>query len=72
MEAVAGVTEMAVSVALVTVRTALPVTLPELALMVAVPAATALARPAALMVATPVALLVQVTVAVQSALVLLE
>jgi hypothetical protein len=56
----------------VTVRTTLPLTLAEVALMVAVPAATALASPAALMVATPVALLVQVTVAVQSALVLLE
>jgi hypothetical protein len=70
MEAVAGVTEMAVSVAPPppTVRTALPNTLPEAALIVEVPASTALASPVPLTVATARLLLDQVTTAVQSAL----
>jgi hypothetical protein len=45
---------------------------PEPALMVAFPAATALARPVLLIVATAGLLLNQVTAAVQSELVLLE
>jgi len=56
----------------VTVRTALAVMLPEVALMVAFPGATALAIPALLMVAAAVLLLDQVTVAVQLELVLFE
>jgi hypothetical protein len=72
MEAVAGVTLMPVTVAPVTVRTALPVILLDTALMVAVPAATALTRPALLITATAGLLLDHVTVAVQSALVPLE
>jgi hypothetical protein len=56
----------------VTVRTPLPMMVPETALMVAVPAATALASPAVLMVAAVVLLLDQVTVEVQLELVLLE
>ena len=63
---------MPVRVGLVTVSTPLPVTLPETALMVALPAATALAKPVLLTVATAGLLLDQVTVAVQSELVLLE
>jgi hypothetical protein len=55
-----------------TVRTPLPVMLPDTALIVAVPAATALTMPALLIMATAVLLLDQVTVAVQSALVPLE
>jgi len=56
----------------VTVRAALPLTLPEVALMVVLPAATALAKPLPAMVATAALLLDQATLAVQSELVLLE
>ena len=63
---------MPVNVGLVTVRTPLPVTPPETALMVALPAATALTMPELLIVATAGLLLDQVTVVVQSELVLLE
>ena len=63
---------MPISVALATVRTALPVMLPETALMVAGPAVTALAKPAPLMVATAGLVLDHVTVAMQSALLLFE
>jgi hypothetical protein len=59
-------------VGLVTVSVPLPVMLPEPALMVAVPAATALAKPELLIVATAGLLPDQVTVAVQSEFVLLE
>jgi len=72
MEAVAGLTVMPVRTGLVTVRTPLPERLPEAALMVALPAATALARPALPIFAAAVLLLDQVTFAVQSELVLFE
>jgi len=72
MEAVAGLTLTPVRVGLVTVRTLLPEMLPEVALMVALPAATALARPALPIFATAVLLLDQVTVAVQLEVVLFE
>ena len=48
-----GVTAIERSTAAVTVSVAVPVTLPELAAMVVVPAALPLARPAALIVALP-------------------
>ena len=63
---------MAVKAALVTLRVAVPVTLPEAALMVVVPAATPLASPAAEIVAAAGLLLDPVTVGVQSELVPLE
>ena len=63
---------MPVRVGLVTVRAALPFMLPEVALMVALPAATALARPALLIFAAAVSLLDQVTFDVQTELVLFE
>ena len=74
MEAVAGVTEMEVSVgvALVTVSAAVPEMLPDVAVMVDVPAATPVARPALEIVAAAVLLLDQVTVDVQLAVVLFE
>jgi hypothetical protein len=72
MDAVAGVTAMLVKDAAVTVRTLDPETLPEVALMVEVPAATPAAAPAAEIVAAAVLLLDQVTVEVQLELVLLE
>jgi len=50
----AGVTEMEDRVAWVTVRAVLPETVPEVAVMVAVPAATAVARPLLITVATDV------------------
>jgi len=63
---------MPVRVGLVTVRAALPFMLPEVALMVALPAATALARPLLEIFATAVSLLDQVTFDVQTELVLFE
>jgi len=63
---------MPVSVGLVTVSTALPLMLPEVALIVALPAATALAKPALPIFATAVSLLDQVTFPVQLELVLFE
>jgi hypothetical protein len=63
---------MPVRVGLATVRTLLPVMLPETAMMVAVPEAIPLARPAAVMEATAGLLLDQATVEVQPELVLLE
>ena len=59
----AGVTAMEVSVtaAVCTVRVVLPVTLPSVAEMVLVPAATPVARPVVLMVAIPVAEEAQLT-----------
>ena len=72
MEAVAGVREMPVIVALVTVRTLVALVLPEVAVMVDEPAATPVASPVELMVAAAVLLLVQVTDEEQFELVLLE
>jgi hypothetical protein len=54
-EGVAGVTEIAVKTAAVTVNVAKPLMLPEVAVTVAVPEATLVARPPLLMVAIPVA-----------------
>ena len=72
IDAVAGLTAMAVSTAPVTVSVAVPETLPEAALIVVVPAPTPLARPAAEIVATTGLLLVHATLALQSAVVLSE
>jgi hypothetical protein len=60
IEGFVGVTLMEASVAAVTVRVVVPVTLPETALMVADPAPTPEARPAAVIVATPVFVELQV------------
>lgn len=49
----AGVTAIETSVAALTVREALPVTPPEVALMVVLPAPTAVAKPETLIAATP-------------------
>ena len=57
-----GVTAMDEMVLAVTVSAAAPLTLPDVAVMVEVPAATAVARPAALMVAVAVLELDHVTV----------
>ncbi len=65
IEGDAGVTAIETRAAAVTVMVVDPVMLPELALMVVVPTATALARPLAEMVATVVAEELQVTVAVK-------
>jgi hypothetical protein len=72
IEAVAGVTEIPVMVGPVTVRAAVPDTLPEVALIVDEPAAAPVARPALEMVAAAVLLLDQVTVEVQFDVVLFE
>ncbi len=74
IDAVAGVTAMEVSVGAgaLTVRVALPEMLPDVAVMVDVPAAMAVANPATEMVAAPVVLLDQVTVEVQLEVVLFE
>ena len=72
MEAVAGERVIPLSVAAVTVRVLVADLLPEVALMVEVPAATPVARPDPLMVAAAGLLLDQVTVALQFELVLLE
>ena len=61
----AGVTAMDVSAAAATVSVVLPTTLPEVAEIVLVPVATAVARPAVLMVATVAAADAQLTVAVR-------
>jgi len=65
IEAVAGVTVIPVNVAPVTVKLALPETLPVVALMVVVPAAAPVARPPFEIVAVAVLLLDQVTLLVQ-------
>jgi hypothetical protein len=72
IDAVAGVTAMLVSVGAVTVSAPVAERLPEVALIVEVPAATPVAMPALLTVAAAVLLLDQVTVDVQFELVLLE
>lgn len=72
IDAVAGETAMAVTVGLVTVSVADPVVLPDVAEMVAVPAATPVARPVLLMVAAAVLPLDQVTVEEQFEVVLFE
>ena len=69
--AVAGETVMPVSVALVTVRTLVADMVPEVAVMVEVPAATPVARPVLDTVAIAVLLLDHVTVEEQLELVLL-
>ena len=61
MLGLAGVTAMEDRVAEVTVRVVFPETLPEVAVMVAVPAATGMARPLLLTVATDVLEEAQVT-----------
>ena len=57
----AGVTDMEERVAEVAVRVVLPEIIPELAVMVALPAATAVARPLLLTIATAVFDELQVT-----------
>jgi len=69
--AVAGETVMLFRVAVVTVRMLVPDTLPEVAVMVEVPAATPIARPVLDTVAAAMLLLDQVTVEEQLAVVLL-
>ena len=54
-EGVAGVTEIAVKTAAVTVKVAEPAMLPEVAVIVAVPGATLVASPPLFIVAIPVA-----------------
>ena len=65
MDAFAGVTEIDESTAAVTVRVAELLTLPEVAMMVAVPLATPVATPLLLMVATELAEEVHVAVLVR-------
>ncbi len=72
MEAVDGERAMLVRVGLDTVRELVPLTDPEVAVMVVVPDATPVARPLAAMVAVAGLLLDQVTVEVQFDVVLLE
>ncbi len=72
MLGVAGVTAMDASVALVTVKVAVPDMSPEVAVMVVVPAATDAARPALLIVATAVSDELHVADAVKSCVVLSE
>ena len=69
MLGLAGVTAMEDRVAEVTVRAALPETIPEVAVMIVAPAATAVARPLLLTVATNVFDEVQITCVVISWLV---
>ena len=71
-DAVEGVSVMLLREGLVTVSTLVPVTPPEPAVIVAVPAATPVATPAEEMVAMAELLLVQVTVVVQVELVPFE
>jgi hypothetical protein len=71
MDAVAGVMAIALSALAVTVITLVAEMVPEVAVMVDVPAATPVTRPAALTVAAAVLLLDQVTVVEQLELVLL-
>jgi len=61
MLGLAGVTDMEERVAEVAVRVVLPEIIPELAVMVALPAATAVARPVLLTIATEVFDELQVT-----------
>ena len=61
MLGLAGVTDMEDRVAEVAVRVVLPEIIPELAVMVALPAATAVARPVLLTIATDVFDELQVT-----------
>jgi len=61
MLGLAGVTDMEDRVAEVAVRVVLPEIIPELAVMVALPAATAVARPVLLTIATEVFDELQVT-----------
>jgi hypothetical protein len=72
MEAVDGESAMLVRVGLLTVSELVPLTDPELAVMIVVPDATPVARPLAAMVAMAGLLLDQVTVEVQFAVVLFE
>jgi hypothetical protein len=72
MDAVAGVTAMLLNVGAVTVSAPVADRLPEVALMVVVPAAMPLAIPEPLTVAAAVLLLDQVTVELQLEVVLLE
>jgi len=65
----AGVTDMEVRIAVVTLRAVFPEILPEVAVMVVMPAATAVARPLLLTVATDVLDELQVTCVVISRLV---
>ena len=67
-----GVTEMDVSVAGFTARVADPDTVPDVTVIVVVPAATDVAKPPALIVATPVLDEAQVDVDVRSCVVLSE
>lgn len=67
-----GVTEMDVSVAGFTVRVADPDTVPDVTVIVVVPAATDVDKPPALIVATPVSDEAQVDVDVRSCVVLSE
>ncbi len=62
----AGVTAMDTRVAAVTVSVVVPLTLPDVALMVEVPVATAVASPPAVMVATLVVAELHVAVLVRS------
>ena len=66
-EAVPGVTVILVRLELETVRDPLPAIAPDVALIIVLPAATAVARPAAVIVAAAGLLLDQVTFDVQSA-----
>jgi hypothetical protein len=68
----AGVTAIETKVGAVTVRTVDPLIVPEVAVIVEAPAATAVASPAELMVAAVVAEEVQVTELVRLAVVPLE
>ncbi len=72
IDAVAGVTAMLLKVGAVTLRAPVAERLPEVALMVVVPAATPVAIPALLTVAAAVLLLDQVTVELQLEVVLFE
>jgi hypothetical protein len=65
MDAEAGVTAIEVRTAAVTVSVADPLNVPDAALMVVVPLATAVAKPALLTVAAPVAEEAQVAVPVR-------
>jgi hypothetical protein len=66
IEAISGVTMMPVRLGLVTLRKALPLMVPEVALIIERPAFTPLAKPALLISPAAGLLLDQVTVEVQS------
>ncbi len=72
IDGLAGVTAMETRVGAVTVKTVDPLIVPDVAVIVEVPAATAVANPAELIVATLVAEEVQVTELVRFAVVPLE